>query len=146
MGFAPPGDDDVVVAAAALAPLASVGDHDLRWLRIATSTAWTAARTIEHLGDALLFYSGQVVRRAERRIPVLRDGRAAPPSEQLDNAATAAHMLAGLLRDLRSARAWHPSGLADASGWTGMAVTELLAGTGRIQLGGCARKRRVRGL
>ena len=38
----------------------------------------------------------------------------------------AAHVLAGLLRDLGSARAWHPSGLADAGGWAGMAVTELL--------------------
>jgi hypothetical protein len=39
---------------------------------------------------------------------------------------TAVHVLAGLLRDLGPARAWHPSGLADASGWAGMAVTELL--------------------
>ncbi|HVE95477.1 MAG TPA: hypothetical protein VNA67_00555 [Pseudonocardiaceae bacterium] len=39
---------------------------------------------------------------------------------------TAAHVLAGLLPGLGSQRAWHPSGLADASGWAGMAVTELL--------------------
>jgi hypothetical protein len=31
-----------------------------------------------------------------------------------------------LLPDLGPNRAWHPSGLADTSGWAGMAVTELL--------------------
>ncbi len=35
-------------------------------------------------------------------------------------------MLTGLLRDLGTGRAWHPSGLADAGGWVGMAVTEIL--------------------
>lgn len=96
------------------------------WSAVAVPTRWTAARTVEHIADALLFYSGQVARRADRRLPVLRDGRAAPLSEQLDNILTAAHLLAGQLRDLGAARAWHPSGLADASGWAGMAVTELL--------------------
>ncbi len=57
---------------------------------------------------------------------MLRDGRTAPASEQVDNAISAAHVLAGLLRGLGSARAWHPSGVADASGWVGMAVTEIL--------------------
>ena len=74
-----------------------------------------------HVVDALLFYAGQVARRADRRLPVLRDGRAAPPSEQLDNVLTAAHLLTGQLRDLGTERAWHPSGSADAAGWAGMA-------------------------
>lgn len=121
-----PGDEDVLAAAAALAPLTGVADHDARWLEIAKPTTWTAARTAEHIVDALTFYSGQVARRAEDRLAVLRDGRIAPPSGQLDNAVTAAHILAGLLRDLGTGRAWHPSGLADAGGWAGMAVTELL--------------------
>ncbi|MGH4026475.1 MAG: hypothetical protein ACRDRV_18010 [Pseudonocardiaceae bacterium] len=56
------------------------------------------------LSDALLFYSGQVARRAGHRLAVLRDGRGAPPSGQFDNAVTAAHVLAGLLRDLGTAR------------------------------------------
>jgi len=61
-----------------------------------------------HVVDALLFYAGQVARRAGRRLPVLRDGRAAPPSEQLDNVLTAAHLLTGQLRDLGTERAWAP--------------------------------------
>jgi hypothetical protein len=36
------------------------------------------------------------------------------------------YVLAALLRDLGSDRAWHPSGNGDASGWAGMAITELL--------------------
>jgi hypothetical protein len=110
---------DVTTAAITLAALSAVGDADPRWSRQAAPTTWTAARTVAHIADALLYY-------ADHRLPVLRDGRAAPPSEQLDNAVTAAYVLAGLLRDLGPARAWHPSGLADADGWAGMAVTELL--------------------
>ncbi|MGH3671966.1 MAG: hypothetical protein ACRDSH_15250 [Pseudonocardiaceae bacterium] len=117
---------DIISASTTLAPLGTIRSADPRWFRPAAPTQWTAERTVAHLSDALLFYAGQVARRAEHTLPVLRDGRAASPSEQLDNAVTAAHVLAALLRDLGPARAWHPSGLADASGWAGMAVTELL--------------------
>lgn len=96
------------------------------WSAIAALTQWSAARTIEHISDALLFYASQIARRAQHRLPVLRDGRSAPASEQLDKALTAAHVVEGLLRELGPGRAWHPSGLADAGGWVGMAVTEIL--------------------
>lgn len=121
-----PQPDDVTAASSALAALTAVADTDPRWSQRAAPTTWTAAQAAAHIADTLLFYAGQVARRADHRLPVLRDGRAAPPSEQLDNAVTAAHVLAGLLPGLGSQRAWHPSGLADASGWAGMAVTELL--------------------
>jgi hypothetical protein len=117
---------DVVTAADALHVLAGVADDDPRWLAVASPTTWTAVRTVEHIADTLLFYAGQVARRADRRLPVLRDGRTAPPSEQLDNVVTGAHALARLIRDLGDERAFHPSGMADAGGWAGMAVTEIL--------------------
>ena len=117
---------DVVTAVDALHALAVVPDDDPRWLAVASPTTWTAARTVEHIADTMLFYAGQVARRADRRLPVLRDGRTAPPSEQLDNVVTGAHLLARLLRDLGDERALHPSGMADASGWAGMAITEIL--------------------
>jgi hypothetical protein len=118
--------EDVVAAAEALLPLGERTDSDPVWQRVAAPTSWTVMHTIEHVADALVFYAGQVARRADRRLPVVRDGRTAPASEQLDNVLTAAHLLAGQLRDLGADRAWHPSGLADAAGWAGMAVTELL--------------------
>ncbi len=121
-----PGPGDVVRAAEALGVLADVPDDDAAWSAVAEPTSWTAARTVEHIVDALLFYAGQVARRAEQRLPVLRDGRSAPPRDHLDNVTTAAHVLAGQLRDLGSNRAWHASGSADAAGWAGMAVTEVL--------------------
>ncbi len=120
----PPGD--VPIAAAALGVLGRVPDGSPLWDRPAAPTTWTAARALGHVADALVFYAGQVARRADRRLPPLRDGRDAPPGEQLADVVTAAHLLAGQLRDLGTGRAWHPSGAADASGWAGMAVTEVL--------------------
>ncbi|HYO35751.1 MAG TPA: maleylpyruvate isomerase N-terminal domain-containing protein [Geodermatophilus sp.] len=117
---------DVLKAAGALEALGQAPDGSPRWDTPAAPTTWTAARTLGHIADALVFYAGQVACRADRRLPALRDGRDAPPGEQLADVGTAAHVLAGQLRDLGDGRAWHPSGLADATGWAGMAVTELL--------------------
>lgn len=121
-----PTPDDVVTAAKALHALTAIPDTSVRWSNTAKPTQWTAAHTIEHISDALLFYSGHVARRAVAKLPVLRDGRDAPASEHLDNVLSAAHVLAALLRDLGEERAFHPSGTADAAGWAGMAVTEIL--------------------
>ena len=121
-----PGPEDVVAAAGALDAMRSVQDPDPRWSAVAVPTDWTALRTVEHLGDGLLFYAGLVARRARERHGFIRNGRAAPASVQLDDAQSAALILAAVLRDLGAGRALHPSGLADASGWAGMAVTELL--------------------
>lgn len=121
-----PTPDDVVSAAKTLHALTAIPDTSTRWSNTAEPTQWTAAHTIEHISDALLFYSGQVARRAGSRLPVLRDGRDAPASVHLDNVLSAAHVLAALLRDLGDERAFHPSGTADAPGWAGMAITEIL--------------------
>ncbi len=118
--------DDVVAAAVALEVLGRIPDGSPLWDRPAAPTTWTAARALGHVADALVFYAGQVARRADRRLPGLRDGRDAPPGEQREDVVTAASLLAGQLRDLGAGRAWHPSGSADASGWAGMAVTEVL--------------------
>jgi hypothetical protein len=121
-----PGPQDVLAAGASLDVMRSVEDADLRWSAVAVPTDWTALRTVEHISDALLFYAGLVARRAREGHGFVRDGRAAPPSVQLDDAQSAALILAAVLRDLGDERALHPSGLADAAGWAGMAVTELL--------------------
>jgi hypothetical protein len=74
--------DDVVVAADALRVLATRGDDERAWQSVARPTSWTAARTVEHIADGLLFYVGQIARRADRRLPVLRNyGRSRPREE-----------------------------------------------------------------
>ena len=100
---------DVIAAAEALTPLQTAHDDDPRWSAIADPTTWTAVNAVGHISDALLFYSAQVARRAEHAHPKLRDRRTASPSEQIDNAVSAAHVLAGLLRDLGHHRACTPA-------------------------------------
>ncbi|NAZ82138.1 hypothetical protein GTR02_09940 [Kineococcus sp. R8] len=118
--------EDVVTAACALGPLAQRADDDERWERAAWPTRWSAASSVSHVADALLFYAGLVATRATGPRPPLREGRPAAPAEQLADVAGAAAVLAAALRDLGDGRAWHPSGSADAGGWAGMAVTEVL--------------------
>jgi hypothetical protein len=121
-----PVPDDVMEAAAALHPLATVVNDDPRWEAIAVPTDWTAARTVEHIADALLFYSAQVARRATRGYGILRDGRPAKPAGHLRDAESAAAIFTAVVRDLGDGRALHPAGIADAPGWVGMSVTEIL--------------------
>ncbi|NIZ92177.1 maleylpyruvate isomerase N-terminal domain-containing protein [Kineococcus rubinsiae] len=120
----PPGD--VVTAAHALGALAERPDDDARWEGPARPTRWSAARSVSHVADALLFYAALVATRATGPRSPLREGRPVAPAEQLADVAGAAAVLAAALRDLGDERAWHPSGLADAGGWAGMAVTEVL--------------------
>ncbi|WP_432489170.1 maleylpyruvate isomerase N-terminal domain-containing protein [Kineococcus sp. SYSU DK018] len=121
-----PHPGDVLAAARALAPLAARADDDERWERPAAPTRWSAARCVSHVADALLLYAGLVATRATGPRPPLREGRPAVPGEQLADVAGAAAVLAEVVRGLGGGRAWHPSGLADAAGWCGMAVTEVL--------------------
>ncbi|MCW2545669.1 MAG: hypothetical protein JWN96_129 [Mycobacterium sp.] len=113
-------------AAAALRPLAAVADDDPRWQTVAAPTDWTVTHTIEHIPDTLLFYSGQVARRATRGYGIIRNGRDTKPSGHLRDLETATAIFTAVLRDLGDARALHPSGNADGPGWVGMAVTEML--------------------
>src|SRR5918998_2714620 len=120
-----PQPDDVTVASYALAPLRVVGDADPHWSQPAVPTKWTAAQAVAHIPDALLFYAGQVACHADHRLPVLRDGRAAPPSEQLDNAVTAACARRVVARS-RPAAGRAPQRPRRCQRLAGMAVTELL--------------------
>lgn len=123
---AEPCPEDVVTAAAVLKVLATRTDEDHRWERPAAPTRWTAARSLGHVADALVFYASLVATRATGQRQPVRDGRPAPPSGQLADVEGAAALLAAALRDLGDDTAWHPAGVADAAGWAGMAVTEVL--------------------
>jgi hypothetical protein len=90
--------------------------------------AWSPRRTLDHLVDALLLYSAYVATRATDRITPPRNGDTeATPVELLSALHSSSSILVALLQVMPDdARAFHPSGRADRTGWIGMACTELL--------------------
>jgi DinB superfamily len=92
---------------------------------------WTPRRTLDHLVDTMELYAAYVGTRAAGRLAPPRDGDpGASRAELVAQLALAAEKLAGLLDGMADdERAFHPSGLADRTGWTGMACTELLVHT-----------------
>jgi hypothetical protein len=90
--------------------------------------AWSPRRTLDHLVDAMLLYSGYVATRATDRATPLRNGDLnATPDELVGALRSASSILTALLHAMPdNVRAFHPSGSADRTGWIGMACTELL--------------------
>lgn len=119
-----PGDVDR--AAAWVADL-SVRVADEQWT-LAVGDGWSPRRTLDHVVDAMVLYAGYVATRATERMTPLRNGDpAATPAALVDALVTASSILSALLDAMPDGdRAFHPSGLADRTGWIGMACTELL--------------------
>jgi hypothetical protein len=120
--------DDLRAAAAwAGQRFAVVADEE--WERPAP--VWTPRRTLDHLVDTLELYAAYVGTRATGRLAPPRDGDpGASRAELVAQLTLAAEKLARLLAGLDDdERAFHPAGLADRTGWLGMAGTELLVHT-----------------
>lgn len=102
-----------------------------RWDAVCTSVEWTSRRTLDHLVDAMLLYSAYVATRARSRVSPPRNGDSvSTPAALLDAFGSGIVILARLLDGFGDdERAFHPSGLADRSGWIGMACTEILVHT-----------------
>ena len=121
-----PDDLDLAVdtLSAALRPAV---DRD--WSAPAGVLEYDCRRAAEHIGDCLLSYAGQVVSRPDRRYVrfMAKADDGATPAELVEFAETGGRILAATLRcapaDLR---AYHPSGMADVDGWTGMGCVETL--------------------
>ena len=131
------GPDDVrtagELAAATLQPLAETAD----WSVPAGELDWTCRRTLDHIGDCLLYYSAQLARRSDRQGPVIRDGDADASVTSLVAVArsTAAVLAAVADGTPPDARAYHPAGMADRSGYCAMGVDETLIHTYDIASG-----------
>jgi DinB family protein len=125
--------DDLVTAARlstdTLGPLVqedwSVKAHDLEW---------SCRHTVGHITRSLLSYALHLGNRATSRIryPANDD-----PQLSIAQLITLVAGMAGVLRELGSAapndvRAWHPQGMADASGFIAMGCSEILIHTGDI--------------
>jgi hypothetical protein len=118
--------DDVVIAATWVAGVSGRVPAQ-RW-DVAAPDAWSPRRTLDHLVDAVLLYSAYVATRATDRMTPVRNGDpSATPAELTMALSSASSVLARLLDAMPDgARAFHPSGDADRTGWIGMACTELL--------------------
>jgi hypothetical protein len=100
---------------------------DDRWT-VSVANAWSPRRTLDHVVDVMVLYSGYIATSATARIAAPRNGDpAATPLELIAALHTTSSILTTVLDAMPDdARAFHPSGEADRTGWIAMACTELL--------------------
>jgi hypothetical protein len=96
---------------------------------------WSCRQTLEHL--ASLAFAPQLAMRATTFRPL---GLAVAPDASIDQLLWTARALAHILADVAAAapadaRAFHPAGMADPSGWLAMGMDELILHTHDISLG-----------
>jgi len=110
---------------------------DLDWSTRAGELDWSCRQTLEHIPMTNLFYASQLALTAEARLP-----RASGGGDQLSiaelvlsvevNAAILEHVVRAAPE---SARAFHPAGMADRSGFAAMGCDEILIHTADIAVG-----------
>ena len=130
------GPEDVLVAAAiSQQVLGTVLDED--WTKLAGTLEWTCQRTLDHLIDGTVFYSGQVANQAHKRLPPIRRGDPnATIEDLLTTVDTVAHIFAATLQSASTeGRFFHPAGMADRSGYAAMSCVELLVHSSDISAG-----------
>lgn len=120
------------LAQAQLRPLAD-RDWDVR----AGDLEWSCRRTLDHIVDTMLFYAGYLATRAEGRMQPLRNG---DPGVTVPELLAHLHTSATILQRVAEAtppgaRAFHPSGRSDASGFLAMGCSEILTHTDDILQG-----------
>ncbi|MEV6241893.1 hypothetical protein [Lentzea sp. NPDC051838] len=95
--------------------------------RRATGLDWSCRVTLDHVVEGLLGYTALLTTRAERRwtslLGSLRPGL--PLEHCLEGLTTTAKLLSHAVATNPDARAWHPWGPSDATGFAAMGITEL---------------------
>ncbi|MGR8010373.1 maleylpyruvate isomerase N-terminal domain-containing protein [Streptomyces hypolithicus] len=113
-----------------LAALLKGADQD--WSRPARDLDWTCRQTLDHLALGLTGYTGLLISRPDDRYVTLfasLDPQAPVPA-CLGGLRIAASLLTSTVRDTTvGARAWHPWGHSDATGFAAMGITELAVHT-----------------
>ncbi|MFI1170300.1 maleylpyruvate isomerase N-terminal domain-containing protein [Streptomyces melanogenes] len=123
---------DLLAAAAddCLGALLKGADQD--WSRPAHGLDWSCRETLDHLALGLTGYTGLLIARPDDRYITLfasLDPQASVPA-CLDGLRIAASLLTSTVRDTTAdARAWHPWGHSDATGFAAMGITELAVHT-----------------
>lgn len=110
---------------------------DRDWGVSAGDLVWDCRRTLDHIVDTLFLYSAYLASRATGRLRPPRNGDpAASPAQLLETVGLAAAVLAEVAHAAPpGTRAFHPAGMADISGWMGMACEEILLHTDDIAHG-----------
>ncbi|MCG5220367.1 maleylpyruvate isomerase N-terminal domain-containing protein [Streptosporangium soli] len=110
--------------------LLDVADQD--WSLAARDLDWTCRHTLDHLALGLIGYAGLLIARPRDRYITLfasLDPQAPVPT-CLEGVRIAASLLTSTVRDAAAdARAWHPWGHSDATGFAAMGITELAVHT-----------------
>jgi len=99
------------------------------WTAVSGTAEHSGWTTAEHLGDCLMSYAAQLVARPDDRYVrfVALVEKDAVPVELLEFVVAGAGMLSAVVRAAATtARAYHPSGVADPEGFAGMGCVEVL--------------------
>ena len=124
-----------VAADACCAVLEDVVDRD--WSVLAGELSWSCRQTLDHIPNALVFYSSQLALSAKERLPRTRDGGdgLSIPELLVSIKVTAAILEKVVAGSSESTRAFHPAGMADPSGFAAMGCDEMLIHTADIAAG-----------
>ncbi|AJT66557.1 maleylpyruvate isomerase N-terminal domain-containing protein [Streptomyces chattanoogensis] len=109
-----------------LAALLEASDRD--WSHPAHELDWTCRQTLDHLALGLIGYTGLLIARPDDRYITLFASLdpQAPVHTCLEGLRIAATLLTSTVRGTAAdARAWHPWGHSDATGFAAMGITEL---------------------
>lgn len=130
------GPEDVREAAAACR-VALSDLVDLDWSRRAGELDWSCRQTLEHIPATNIFYASQLATTAQERLSRASGGEDKLTVAELVlsvevNAAILEHVVRAAPE---SARAFHPAGMADRSGFAAMGCDEILLHTADITTG-----------
>ena len=126
------------VRAAAAACREALSDVvDLDWSGRAGELDWSCRQTLEHIPSSQIFYASHLAFAAKEMLPRARGGEDQLTVAELllsveVNAAILEHVLHAAPA---SARAYHPAGMADPSGFAAMGCDEILIHTRDIAAG-----------
>ncbi|RCV48116.1 maleylpyruvate isomerase N-terminal domain-containing protein [Marinitenerispora sediminis] len=114
---------------AALEPALVRGED---WARPARGLDWSCRQTLDHVAVGVVWYAGLLVRRTADRNSALLGSldRGASLAQWLEGVGAASALLSAAVRGAGpQARAWHPWGASDATGFAAMGVVELTVHT-----------------
>lgn len=99
------------------------------WSVLARQSDWTCAKAAEHICDVLFSYAAQLAAAAPSAYVklLLTAEENAGPADLVDGIRATSGILAATVGAADpTVRAYHPSGMADASGFAAMGIAELL--------------------